>query len=115
MKKEITNRYKNDFLILLVEEYGYRLWFWFPNITSKELDTWWSVLDSVDPYFMTPELLLGDLYQVENDDEFELFTTLQDTCQLYTVHIHTDDDSVLTKPNGTKIYHKGYESSSNIL
>jgi len=48
MKSEIKNRYENDFLVLLNEEYGYRLWFWFPNITSNELDTWWSELDSVD-------------------------------------------------------------------
>ena len=110
MKSEINNRYEKDFLVLLDEEYGYRLWFWFPNITSNKLDTWWSELDSVDPYFMTPEPLIGDLYQAEDDDELELFTSLQKTSKFYTVHIHSNDDSILKKPNGTKIYHKGYES-----
>jgi len=110
MKPEIEKRYKKDFLILLTEEYGYRRWFWFPNISSDELILWWTQLESVKPYFMTPEPLLGDLYKAENEDEYELFIKLEESSIYYTAHIHCDDDSILIKPDKTKIYHQGFDS-----
>lgn len=110
MKLEIANRYKTDFLILLEEEYGYRCWFWFPDMHLVELESWWRNLESVVPYFMTPEPLPGDLYKVETEDEFYLFCELELSSKYHFAHIHCDDDSVLVQPDKTKIFHKGYES-----
>ncbi|MBO2646576.1 hypothetical protein [Shewanella algae] len=109
MKPEIEKRYATDFLVLLEEEYGYRRWYWFPSMAPSELEDWWLRLESVDPYFMTPEPLPGDLYQVEDDDEFDLFVELEKTGKFYVAHTHCDDDSVLLKPDKTKLFHKGYE------
>lgn len=109
MKLEIANRYKTDFLILLEEEYGYRRWFWFPDMPLVELESWWRNLETVDPYFMTPVPLPGDLYKAENEDEFDLFCELESSSNYHFAHIHCDDDSVLVKPDKTKIFHKGYE------
>ncbi len=72
MKPEIEERYKEDFVVLLGEEYGYRKWFWFPSMSAAELEVWWSELETVEPYFMAPEPLPGDLYQVEEEDEYDL-------------------------------------------
>ena len=110
MKVEITNRYKTNPLILLEEEYGYRRWFWFPNMSLAELELWWLNLETVTPYFMTPEPLPGDLYKAQSEDEFDLFCELESSSDYYCAHIHCDDDSVLMKPDKTKVFHKGYES-----
>ncbi|VEP18326.1 hypothetical protein H1P_750010 [Hyella patelloides LEGE 07179] len=109
MKQEIKEKYLVDFCVLLVEEYGYRRWFWFPNMQESELIIWWKQLESVSPYFMTPEPLPGDLYQVKEKDELDLFVSLRSKNQYYVAHIHCDDDSVLIKPSGEKILHQGYE------
>jgi len=45
------------------------------------------------------------------DDESELFIKLKKSLIFYTAHIHCDEDSVLIKPDKTKIYHKGYGSN----
>ena len=108
MKPDITNRYKLDFLILLEEEYGYRRWFWFPDMSTEKLESWWQHLETVEPYFITPEPLPGELYQVESDEEFDLFVELESSLKYYCAHMHCDDDSVLIKPDKVKIFHKGY-------
>jgi len=109
MKPEIEARYKEELLVLLDEEYGYRKWFWFPSMPAEELEGWWTDLETVDPYFMTPEPLPGDLYQAEDEDEFDLYKNLEAGHGYYTAHTHCDDDSVLIRPDRTKVFHKGYE------
>lgn len=111
MKQEIENRYRSDFLVLLVEEYGYRRWFWFPLMGKDELEKWWTQLETVAPYFMSPKPLPGDLYQVEADDEYDLFMKLNKAGNNYSAHIHCDDDSLLIRPDKTKLFHRGYEKS----
>jgi len=107
MKTEISTRL-NELLVLLTEEYGYRLWFWFPKMSENELVQWWKALESVDPYFMTPEPLPGDVLQVTEETD-ELFYQLKNENKYYRAYIHCDDDSVLKSPRGKSIYHKGYE------
>lgn len=114
MKPDIESRYRSDFLVLLDEEYGYRKWFWFPSMGKHDLEKWWSQLETVDPYFMTPEPLPGELYQVEDDDEYDLFIKLDKAGSHYFAHTHCDDDSVLIKPDKTKLFHKGYEKSKRL-
>lgn len=68
-------------------------------------------MESVDPYFMTPEPLPGELYQVEDDEEFALFIALEKSANHYFAHTHCDDDSMLMRPDKTRLFHKGYEKS----
>lgn len=83
---------------------------------KDDLEKWWSQLETVAPYFMTPEPLPGELYQVEDDDdddddEYALFIKLSKTGSHYFAHTHCDDDSILIRPDKTKLFHKGYEKS----
>ncbi len=59
-----------DILVILEEEYGYKHWFWYPGMNDSELVKWWESLESVDPYFMTPEPLPGKLIEVDDLDEW---------------------------------------------
>lgn len=74
-----------------------------------QLELWWKKLETVDAYFMTPEPLPGNLYQVETDDEFDLFNRLELSSNYHSAHIHCDDDSVLILPNKSEVFHRGYE------
>ena len=60
---------------------------------------------------MTPEPLLGELYQVEDDDEYDLYIQLDKAGNHYFSHTHCDDDSVLIRLDKTRLSHKGYEKS----
>ncbi len=95
-----------SFLVVLEEEYGYRHWFWYPDMTQVELEVWWKNLSSVEPYFMTPEPLPGRLDLVEDLDEW---MEVDRSKKHYYAHTHCDDDSILITPGGEKIYHEGYD------
>jgi len=73
MTTDISNKIENELTVLLCKEYGYREWFWFPEMSEEKLIQWWKDLESVEPYFMTPERLPGTLIQVKEDNNFELF------------------------------------------
>ncbi|WP_194867073.1 hypothetical protein [Pseudoalteromonas sp. PPB1] len=104
MQKELTGR-ENDFLILLEEEYGYKHWFWYPEMEPRILIQWWKALKTVEPYFMTPEPLPGSVVFAEDMDHWY---SLEMTGQYYEAHIHCDDDSWIKIPNQGYIYHAGY-------
>ena len=106
---EIESKSKSSFVVLLVEEFGYRSWFWFPSMNPSDLEKWWSSLKTVAPYFMTPDPLPGTLCQVLSKQEVELFSKLDKTNKYYSGHIHCDDDSCLIRPDDSKVYHQGYE------
>ena len=105
MQIELANR-ENEFLVLLEEEYGYKHWFWFPKMDASELEKWWQKLETVDPYFMSPEPLPGDVIFAEDMD---YWYALEEQGTYYQAHTHCDDDSWLMKPTEEYIYHKGYE------
>ncbi|WP_445365712.1 hypothetical protein ACJJJB_03015 [Microbulbifer sp. ANSA001] len=105
MQKDIKYREK-EFMVLLEEEYGYKHWFWFPQMTPFELEAWWKKLDTVDPYFMTPEPLPGDVIFAE---DMEHWYSLQEKGKHYQAHIHCDDDSWLMRSLEKYVYHMGYE------
>ena len=112
MKKELNleglkEKIETDFLVLLTEEYGYRLWFWFPNISEEKLLEWWKELESVDPYFMTPEPLDGWLIQA-TDELCDVYIELDKKGEYISAHFHCDDDSYIKLINGEIVHHKGY-------
>ena len=105
--KEIIERSKDELLVLLSEEYGYRRWFWFPKMDSLQLKKWWKNLLTVDPYFMTPEPLPGDVIRVETE-WYSTFNKLRDEGGQFLAHTHCDDDSFLIQPDGVRVFHAGY-------
>ena len=104
---EIKDKMKNEFLVLLDEEYGWKEWFWFPPMNEKELINWWKNLEFVG------KPLEGELIEV-NDENSNFFHKLWKDNSFYMLHIHVDDDSYLKKPNAEGyIYHKGYSGDFN--
>ncbi len=93
-------------LVLLEEEYGYRDWFWFPQMTPTELIKWWGDLESVGEYFFTPEPLPGDVIKVTEETR-KLYRNLHKAGKYFQAHIHMDCDSYLQTPEGKLIYHAG--------
>lgn len=55
---------ENKITVALDEEYGYREWVWHTGMTAAELTAFWEGLPTVQPYFMTPVGLPGELIQV---------------------------------------------------
>ena len=58
---------EDNIIVSLDEEYGYREWIWFTGMTAADLESYWTGLTSVSPFFMTPVGLPGDLVQVTED------------------------------------------------
>ncbi len=105
---DIKERAKSETVVLLDEEYGYREWIWFPKMCAVELEAWWRALESVEPFYWQPELLPGDLFQMKEERDFEVSMKLFAVNRHYSALINDDNDSVLTRPDKSKIYHKGY-------
>jgi len=113
----------------LDEEYGYRQWKWETGMNALDLEEWWSSLLSVAPYFFCPaDGLPGTLTQIpetyvitegewaayeRGDLSADAITALMDERNAqpkgWTGHIHQDDDSGLTSPEGRIIRHAGFE------
>jgi hypothetical protein len=67
--QEVESRIKaGELIVYLNEEYGYRRWFWFPNLSLDELELWWNAHDPKE-YYHNIEKYPGDLYLVEDGDE----------------------------------------------
>ena len=121
-------------LIFLEEEYGYRHWMWHTGMTEEELRSFWENLESVGPYFFSPEGLPGkvipawfDVYGKTGGGWSWNPATYQpgshEECSVHEIsdtpifippdlidgegHIHMDDDSSLNI-KGKRIIHKGY-------
>jgi DNA ligase D-like protein (predicted 3'-phosphoesterase) len=99
----LAGRVNKEFAVLLDEEYGYRYWIWFPKMTPRELEFWWKSLSSVGPYFFSPKGLPGEVIQ---DKEAQLWPELVKSKKFYSAHINEDEDSFLSRPDGTEIERK---------
>jgi len=108
---ESVRTQKQQTLVLLEEEYGFRYWYWYPNMSEDALIDWWLNLESVDPYFMTPEPLPGDVILVKDMDNW---LSLSRNQKHFVAHIHCDDDSWLKLPSGQYLGHAGYGLNRSI-
>jgi len=106
MSLELYGRSKKELFVYVCEEYGYRHWAWFPKMTPEELESWWRNLPTVNPYFMTPVDLPGEMVQIT--DLYSLMPVMEDIHNnSYSCHIHMDEDSYLRTPEGENIRHQG--------
>lgn len=51
---------KGDFVVYVEEEYGYRYWFWFPDMSEEELLAYWEKCN-IEDHFFNPSGLPGDM------------------------------------------------------
>lgn len=107
----LAERMKKELVVILTEEYGYRYWFWFPQMTAKELEFWWRTsivksyeyesekYDHVTPVSELP----GEKILVEDDNMLDGWKVAEELKTFYTAHIHTTDDTSLVRPDGTMV------------
>jgi hypothetical protein len=95
-------------LVLVDEEYGYRYYLLFTDLTVAQLAQWWSSLEHIE-YPLPVSFFPGELVAMETDKDVRLWTTYNRCLSLPYIHVHTDGDSLFTLPNKVKVKHKGYD------
>lgn len=94
-------------LVLVNEEYGYRHYLLLTDLTLDQLAQWWASQEHIDDRKLST--LPGSLCAMETEEQYTLWCFYEAYLSLPYAHVHTDGDSILTLPNGTKIKHKGYD------
>lgn len=93
--------------IILDEEYNYRHWFWQPDRTVEDAISWWSSLDAISPWTLTPKFLPGNMFEVTTDEDYDLWIKSWFSGRFVTGHIDEDDSSYLRLPSGEEGYPSG--------
>ena len=98
-------------VVLVDEEYGYRYHVWYTGMTPSELEAYWSAIPRMADHYMDPtKTLPGEWQTAEFTDELDAWTEAKRVGGFYRAHIHWEDDSGLTSPDGRDILHAGYTS-----
>lgn len=127
---------KSNVKVMLDEEYGYRTWIWHTGMTEEELVAWYGNLESVEPFFYNPDgTLPGTVTAVSwygyaaGDDAKGCYTFDPATLERdedgeqrgdmvflkwpeggrWSMHLHCDDDSLLSHTTKGSLFHKGYD------
>jgi len=58
---------RGDLVVYVDEEYGYRQWYWFPDMTEEELLKYWEKCQ-IEDYYFSPAGLPGDMVPVPAED-----------------------------------------------
>ena len=95
---------KKTIKVAVQEEYGFRWWLWDTGFTeAKDLISFWETIDTVeDIYFFDPSRLPGSLREVGGWYDLKLIENI------WTCHLHMDDDSALCSPEGVTYRHAGW-------
>jgi len=93
--------------IILDEEFNFRQWFWQPDRTVEEAISWWSSLDAISPWTLTPKFLPGNLFEVTTDEHHDLWNKSWFSGRYITGHIDEDYSSYLRRQSGQEGYPSG--------
>lgn len=102
---------KDEPVVLLEEEFGYRNWIWLPRCSSEELVRWWKRQKNMSKFYFSPrDMKKGELFHMDWGVlwKVELFYRLEKTGLCWTSHLFDDTDSFLISPRGRFITHSGY-------
>lgn len=110
---------KNNIMVILCEEFGYKQWFWFPNMTGPQLEKWWKRQWNMTkfnfilnlPGTLIEATSLNESLRQDNDSFDWLFVHWNITNDLktnYKAHIFCDDYTWLISPTGRFITHNNY-------
>lgn len=111
----LAERCKNELVVAIDEEYGYRLWLWFPGLSPESLEDWWRRLEDVETFWTTDrEDWPGDIYETDQIGElFDLWMEQWENAP-YIAPIDTnyqtdmeDPDTYLQRRGGAPILHQG--------
>jgi len=107
---------KDQAVLFLVEEYGYRHWVWWTGMSAKDLTSFWSTLPSVAPHFIDPSKTLpGEFREVtrhgngiySDASNGKPTNVIQLKEPFWKGHLHMDEDSYLVSPDGERLLHQG--------
>jgi hypothetical protein len=110
---------KNNVMVILCEEFGYKQWFWFPNMTGPQLEKWWKRQWNMTK-FNNKRNLPGIVFQAETKNEsllndnqyfdwlYKKWHTLYNLNIHYKAHLFCDDYSWLISPTNRRILHNNY-------
>jgi hypothetical protein len=103
--------FRDEAFVLVSEEFGYRYWFWFPEVSQKKLVSIWKNTERIDK-FNFHKVLPGKFILVGGCGgqtvREELFYYLYDARLTWIADIFDDNNSVLiTSYPRRYIHHKG--------
>jgi hypothetical protein len=117
-------------IVLLDEEYGYRTWVWYTEMSDEGLKMYWEGLKTVSDFFFNPRMLPGTLipwwpdsgnpeegvftfdpkgFGWDGDEPEGTVVWLRHQKILWKGHIHQDDDSGIGHPDIGGLRHAGFE------
>jgi len=106
INKKLIKRIETDYFVLLNEEYEFKHWIWFPDMTEEQLIDYWKNIYSMSYFCSNISKLKGELYRVSCED----FDKLETTNKYPYAHINDEDDSFLKLQNTHIIHHKNYNT-----
>ena len=113
VKKRIDS---NDFLVLFEIDWGYRLCFYFPELSENSFIEWWKNFDKIDETsYQTLDGLPGVFYDAEETSEsYDLWFDLLKEKKYIYIQFNADYGSWLDFPNGEQIKSKGYSIEEGV-
>jgi hypothetical protein len=106
---ELIGLPKDQFFVVLEEEFGYRSFLWFPEMDKATLIKWWQELETVEGDFMNPTNgLPGKVVEMQTAEEHTIWRALGNNVAIPYVHLFNDGDSIL-RADGQAYTHKGYD------
>ena len=118
---------KNQPVVCLDEEFGFRQWIWIPNVSSQKLESWWKRQHNLDLFYFLPrEIEMGTWIQAigeynetldisYNEVTYNLYHKLIKSGLVYTGHLFDNTDSFLISPKGISIYHMGRNPARDVI
>ena len=102
----------DEAFVLVSEEFGYRYWFWFPEVSKKELVKIWKNTERIDKFnfhqVLPGKFILAGGANVEWSIKEEWFYFLYGNRTTWIADIFDDCDSLLiTTAPKRYIHHKG--------
>jgi hypothetical protein len=111
---------KDEAFVLISEEFGYRYWFWFPEVSQKELIKIWKNTPRIDKFnfgsVLPGKFILAGGANIEWSMKEEWFYYLYGSRTTWIADIFDDCDSLLiTSFPRRYIYHKGRHEANMLL
>jgi hypothetical protein len=113
----IKNRLKNEYAIVIEEDYGACMWIWFPPVPASQLDKLWEGLKGLE-YFPNRELP-GELFCTIGDGHEGIANAVFDDIvwdlwldpERHAVQYGRPGDIVLLSQTGKAVYHDGADKT----